>query len=111
MEKFDQKPLEVAFSTDLRDNFRFEVARVTISSVSVEDVGVDVHVKFGDSTFNHFRDIQTTHFMMDERQRMDPVVIDRMHVLPINVMMTLLPFNPRVLLLLAILGRVAKKFS
>ena len=51
-QKFESKTSEVAFLTVFRDNFRPEVASGVISGVALDYVGVDVHVKFGDSESN-----------------------------------------------------------
>ena len=44
--------------------------------MDVEQVGMDDHVKFGDSRLNGSRDIRLPYFMTDERRRqpMDPMV-------------------------------------
>ena len=53
--KFDKKLLEIAFSPVFFSNFdhcRPQVAEDIIFGVAVEKVGMDVHVKFGDSPLN-----------------------------------------------------------
>ena len=58
--KFDRKPKEVALFSAVFSNFekcRPEVADDVISGVATEQVGVDLHVKFGDSIFNSGRTI------------------------------------------------------
>ena len=40
-----------------------------MSSVEVEHVGIDNHVKFGDSRSNRARDIRLPHFVTDEVMR------------------------------------------
>ena len=49
IEKFHPKQLEAAFSTFFCYNFRPEVVSDVVSSLGVEQVGMDVCVKFGDS--------------------------------------------------------------
>ena len=46
-----------------------------ISGVEVEQVGMDIGVKFSDSRQKRFRDIRLPHFVTDERrpQPSDPV--------------------------------------
>ena len=48
-------------------NFRPEVDNDVISSVAVENVGMDVLVKFGDSRSNGFRAIRRADFVSNER--------------------------------------------
>ena len=48
-------------------NFRTEVCSDVISSVNVDNVGMDVPIKFGHSRSNGFRDIREAHFASDER--------------------------------------------
>ena len=70
-EKFDPKPSEAAFLSFFRDNFRPEVASDIISGLSVDEVGLDVFVKFGDSRSSpsrNSRNIRADQFVMDERQ-------------------------------------------
>ena len=47
----------------LCDNFRSEEASDVISGANVEQVGLNVHVKFGDSRSNRSRDIRLPHFV------------------------------------------------
>ena len=47
---------------------RPEVYNDVISGVAVENVDVDVPVKFGDSTSNGFRDIRGAGFVSNERR-------------------------------------------
>ena len=42
-----------------------------ISDVAVEQVGVDVHVKFYDSRSNRSRDTRLSHFVTGERRTKD----------------------------------------
>ena len=48
-------------------NFRTEVDIDVISGMAVDNVGMYVHVEFGDSRSNGFRDIRGAHFVSDER--------------------------------------------
>ena len=50
----------------LCDNFRPEVASDVISGMNVEQVGMNVHVKFGDFRSNRFRDIRLPHFVTND---------------------------------------------
>ena len=50
----------------LCDNFRPEAASDVISGVGVEQVGMKVRVKFGDSMSNRYRDIRLPHFVTNE---------------------------------------------
>ena len=59
---------------------RSEVAIGVISGVAVEDVTVDVIVKFGDSRSNRSWDTRPAQFVMDDQrrtQRTAPVVLGR----------------------------------
>ena len=38
-----------------------------MSGVGIEEVGVDIRVKLGDSRSNRFRDMRLSHFVTDER--------------------------------------------
>ena len=49
------------------NNFRLEVDSDVISGVAVDNVGVDVPVKFGDSRSNAFRDIPVADFVSNKR--------------------------------------------
>ena len=56
--EFDPKPSEAAISTAFfRCNFRAEVVSDAMPGANVMEVGVDVPVKFGDSSSNSSRDI------------------------------------------------------
>ena len=48
-------------------NFRHEVDNDVISGVAIDNVGVDVCAKFGDSRSNGFRDIRRADFVSNER--------------------------------------------
>ena len=48
-------------------NFRPEVDNDVISSLAVDNVGMDVCLKFGDSRSNGFRDIGRADFVSNER--------------------------------------------
>ena len=50
-------------------NFRPEVDSDVLSGVTVDCVGMDVRVKFGDSTSNGFRDMRRAVFVSNERTR------------------------------------------
>ena len=66
-----------------RYNFRPEDD--VISSVDVDNVGMDVCVKFGDSKSNGFRDIRGADFVSNERTNMTkPIPIERQGVSPNN---------------------------
>ena len=49
LEKFHPQPLEAVLSTVFSYNFRPEVDNDVISGVTVDNVGMDVRAKFGDS--------------------------------------------------------------
>ena len=66
LEKFHPKPFEVVFSTVFPHNIRPEVDNDVTSGVAVDNVGMDVCVKFGDSRSNGFRDIRAD-FVSNER--------------------------------------------
>ena len=67
LEKFQQKPSEVVFLTFFRYNFRPEVDNEVISGVAVDNVSMDVLLKFGDSSSNGSRDIRGAVFVSNER--------------------------------------------
>jgi hypothetical protein len=46
---------------------RPEIDNDVMSGVAVDNVGVDVHIKFGDSRSNRFRDIRGADFVSNER--------------------------------------------
>ena len=48
---------------------RPEIDNDVISGVAVDNVGVDVHIKFGDSRSNRFRDIRGADFVSNERTK------------------------------------------
>ena len=48
-------------------NFQTEVDNDVISGTAVDNVGVDVAIKFGDSRSNGFRDIRGAGFVSNER--------------------------------------------
>ena len=50
----------------LCDNFRPEAASDVISGVDVEQVGMNVHIKFGESRSNRFRDIRLRQFVTND---------------------------------------------
>ena len=50
----------------LRDNFRLEVSSDVISGMDVEQVGMNVRVKSGDSRSNRARDIRLPHFVTND---------------------------------------------
>ena len=54
----------------MRDNFRPEVVSDVISGVAVDQVGLDVRVKFGDSRSYGCQDIQGADFVSNERTNM-----------------------------------------
>ena len=45
--------------------------------MAVDDVGMDVTIKFGDSSSNGFRDIQGANFVSNERTLAKPIPIAR----------------------------------
>ena len=47
----------------LFDNFRLEVASDVISGADVEQIGMNIGVKFGESRSNRARDIRLSHFV------------------------------------------------
>ena len=49
LEKFHPKLSEAVFSTVFPYNFRLEVGNDVISGRAIENVGMDVAIKFGDS--------------------------------------------------------------
>ena len=53
----------------LCDNFRPEAVSDVISGVDVEQGGMNVHVKFGDSRSNCSRDIRLPHFVTNDASR------------------------------------------
>ena len=48
-------------------NFRLEVDNDVISGTAVDNVGMEVAIKFGDSRSNCFRDIRGVGFVSNER--------------------------------------------
>ena len=59
-------------------NFRPEVDNDAISDVAVDNVGMDVHIKFADSRSNRFRDIREADLLSNERTSMaKPIPIAR----------------------------------
>ena len=48
-------------------NFRPEVDNDVISGIAVDNVGMDVPIKFGDSSSNGFRDIRGADLLSNER--------------------------------------------
>ena len=67
LEKFPQKSSEAVKSTVFPYNFRPEVDNDVISDTAVDNVSVDVPIKFGDSRSNGFRDIRGADFVLNER--------------------------------------------
>ena len=67
LEKFPPKPSEAVCSTVFPYNFRPDVDNGIISGVAVDNVGIDVPIKFGDSMSNSFRDIRGAVFVSNER--------------------------------------------
>ena len=61
------KPSEAVFSTVSPYNFRLEVDNDVISGTGIDNVGMDVPVKFGDSRSNGFRNIRGADFTSNER--------------------------------------------
>ena len=59
----------MSFSTAFRDNFRAELVRDVIFNATVEKVGMDFRLKFGDSRSNHSSDIRVAHIVMDDERR------------------------------------------
>ena len=60
-----------------RYNFKPEVDNDVLSSVAVEYVSMDVHVKFDDSSSNSSRDSQGTDFVSNEWARPKPITKGR----------------------------------
>ena len=56
-------------SVSFRYNFRSEVDNDVLSGVAVDNVGMDVRLKLGDSRSNGFRDIGGTDLVSNERTR------------------------------------------
>ena len=57
---------------------RLEIDNDVISGVAVDNVGVDVHIKFGDSRSNGFRDIRGADFVSNKRTNIKwPITIAR----------------------------------
>ena len=70
LEKFDPKPSESIYSTAFPRSFRPEVVdNDVISGKAVDNIGVDVPIKFGDSSSNGFRDIPGADFVSNEHWR------------------------------------------
>ena len=67
LEKFHTKPSEAVFSTVCPYNFRTEVDIDVISGMDVENVGMDVCLKFDDSRSNGLRDTRGADFFSNER--------------------------------------------
>ena len=67
LEKFHPKPSETVFSTGFPYNFWPEVDTDVISDVAVDNVGINVCVKFDDSRSNGFWDIRWADFVSNER--------------------------------------------
>ena len=65
------KSSEATFSTVFRDNFRPDIASDLLAGPDVEQVGLDVCIKFGDSRSNHSRDIRLS--LYDVRTTTTPV--------------------------------------
>ena len=65
--KFHSKPSEVVLSTVFPYNFRPEVDTDVISGTAIDNVGMDVPIKFGNSRSNGFRDIRGVDFVSNER--------------------------------------------
>ena len=55
------------FRQFFRDNFRPKVASGVTSGMAVEWVGMDVHMKFGDSRSKRSSDIRAAHFVIDDK--------------------------------------------
>ena len=75
--KFHPKPSEAVYSTVFPYNFRTEVDNDVISGIAVDNVGVDVTIKFADSSSNGFRAIRGADFVSNERTWAKPVPIAR----------------------------------
>ena len=58
-------------------NFRPEADSDVISGMAVDNVGMDVPIKFGDSSSNGFRDIRGADFVSNERTLVKPIQIVR----------------------------------
>ena len=67
LEKFHPEPSEAAFSTVFPYNFQPEVDNDVISGKAVDNVGMDVPIKFGDSRLNGFQNIRGADFVSNER--------------------------------------------
>ena len=67
LDKFHPKPTEAAFSTVFTYKFRPKVDSDAIFGKVIDNVSMDVPIKFGDSRSNGFRDIRGTHFVSNER--------------------------------------------
>ena len=55
-------------STVFHNNFQPEVVSDIISSVAVEQVGMDACIKFSDPRSNRSRDIRVAHFVVDDNE-------------------------------------------
>ena len=76
VDKCHPKPSEAVFSTVFRYNFRPKLVTDVISGVAIENVIVDVPVKFGDYRSNGFQDIGGANFVSNERMnRTKPIPI------------------------------------
>ena len=67
LEKLHHKTVGGCILDTFRYNFQLEVDNDVISGVAVGNIGMDVHVKFGDSRSNGFRDIRGADFVSNER--------------------------------------------
>ena len=67
LEKFHPKPSQAAFSTVFPYDFLPEVENDVISGMAVDNVGMYVPIKFGDSRSNGFRDIRGAYFVSNEQ--------------------------------------------
>ena len=61
------KPSDTVFSTVFRYNFRLEVDNDVISGMAVDNVGMNVRIKFGEARLNDFRGIRGADFVSNER--------------------------------------------
>ena len=75
--KFHPKPSEAVYSTVFPYDFRPEAVNDVISGTAAEHAGMDVPVKFGNSSSNGFRDIRGADFVSNERTLAKPIPIEQ----------------------------------
>ena len=77
LEKFHPKSSEAVFSTVFPYNFWPEVDNDIISGTAVDNVGMYVHIQFGDSRSNGLGDIRGADSVSNERTLVKPIPIAR----------------------------------